>query len=205
MAAPVAAMDVVIAGAGMSGLAAAIAAAEKGARACVLEKRKSPGGAAAISAGAIWAPTTISRLREYVPDGDPVLQEILVRRLPGDLEWLASHGLKLSATESVGGLGEGRNMLGGESGSHEPFMRSMADRAARLGVQFRYQAALLEARRGSSGFEIRTHTGAAISTRSLILATGGFQGSRQLLTQYLGAERADHLYLRGLAESAGDG
>ena len=95
-------MDVVIAGAGMSGLAAAIAAAEKGARVCVLEKRKTPGGAAAISAGAIWAPTSIGRLREYVPDGEPVLQEILVSRLPGDLAWLASHGLKLSAPESVG-------------------------------------------------------------------------------------------------------
>ncbi|MBI2289414.1 MAG: FAD-dependent oxidoreductase, partial [Betaproteobacteria bacterium] len=110
---PVPTMDVVIAGAGMSGLAAAIAAAEKGARVCVLEKRKAPGGAAAISAGAIWAPTSIGRLREYVPDGDPVLQEILVSRLPEDLAWLASHGLMLGAPESVAGLGEGRNMLGG--------------------------------------------------------------------------------------------
>ena len=198
-------MDVVIAGAGMSGLAAAIAAAEKGARVCVLEKRKAPGGAAAISAGAIWAPTSIGRLKEYVPDGDPVLQEILVSRLPEDLDWLASHGLMLSAPESVAGLGEGRNMLGGESGSHDPFMRAMADHAARLGVQLRYQEALREARRNSSGFEIRTDAGTEISTRSLILATGGFQGSRKLLTQYLGAERAGHLYLRGLAESTGDG
>ncbi len=205
MPAPVVTMDVVIAGAGMSGLAAAIAAAEKGARVCVLEKRKAPGGAAAISAGAIWAPTSISRLSEYVPDGNPVLQEILVNHLPQDLAWLASHGLMLSAVESVGGLGEGRNMLGGESGSHDPFMAAMADRAARLGVQFCYQAALVEARRNSSGFEIHTDTGIAMSTKSLILATGGFQGSRQLLTRYLGAERAGHLYLRGLAESAGDG
>ncbi len=197
--------DVVIAGAGMSGLAAAIAAAGKGARVCVLEKRSAPGGAAAISAGAIWAPASIERLREYVPDGDPALQEILVSRLPGDLAWLAFHGLKLSATEPVGGLGEGRNMLGGESGSHDPFMRTMAECAARRGVQFRYEVALREARLIASGFEIHTDTGTVISTRSLILATGGFQGSRQLLTQYLGAERAGHLYLRGLAESAGDG
>ena len=97
MPSPAVTMDVVIAGAGMSGLAAAIAAAEKGARVCVLEKRKTPGGAAAISAGAIWAPTDISRLRGYVPDGDPVLQEILVDRLPEDLEWLASHGLRSAA------------------------------------------------------------------------------------------------------------
>ncbi|MBI4192162.1 MAG: FAD-binding protein [Betaproteobacteria bacterium] len=198
-------VNVVIAGAGMSGLAAAIAAAEKGARVSVLEKRKTPGGAAAISAGAIWAPTSISRLREYVPEGDPVLQEILVSRLPGDLAWLASHGLMLSAPESVAGLGEGRNMLGGESGRHDRFMRAMADRAARLGVQFCYQAGLREARLSSPGFEIHTDAGATISTGSLILATGGFQGNRRLLTQYLGAERADHLYLRGLAESTGDG
>lgn len=197
--------DIVIAGAGMSGLAAAIAAAENGARVCVLEKRKEPGGAAAISAGAIWAPKSISRLREYVPDGDPELQEILVDRLPEDLAWLSAHGLMLSAPESVAELGEGRNMLGGESGSHHPFMRSMADRAASLGVIFCYQTGLRGVRPESPGFEIRTDTGAAMSARSLVLATGGFQGDRQLLRQYLGAERADQLYLRALPESSGDG
>jgi len=189
----------------MSGLAAAIAAAENGARVCVLEKRKEPGGAAAISAGAIWAPQSISRLREYVPDGDPELQEILVSRLAGDLAWLDSHGLMLSAPESVAELGEGRNMLGGESGSHNRFMQSMADRAVSLGVQFGYQAALREVRRDAPGFEIRTTAGTTLSTQSLILATGGYQGNKQLLTRYLGADRAGQLYLRALSESAGDG
>lgn len=197
--------DVVVAGAGMSGLAAAIAAAEKGARVCVLEKRKRPGGAAAISAGAIWAPKTLGRIREYVPDGDPALQEVLVSRLPGDLDWLASHGLELSPTEPVGGLGEGRNMLGGESGSHERFMGAMADRALKLGVSFSYETPLQDVRREPGGFEVRTSAGSTISTRSLILATGGYQGNTELLTRYLGADRARHLYLRGLPESTGDG
>lgn len=197
--------DVVIAGAGMSGLAAAIAAAEKGVRVCVLDKRKVPGGAAAISAGAIWAPTSIKRLRDYVPDGDPQLQEILVSRLPDDLAWLDSHGLRLSAPESVAELGEGRNMLGGESGSHDRFMQSMADRAVSLGVQFSYQSALRDVRRDASGFEIRTDTGTTLETRALILATGGYQGNKQLLTRYLDADRARQLYLRALPESTGDG
>ena len=147
----------------------------------------------------------MSRIREYVPEGDPALQEALVRRLPDDLTWLAAHGMKLSATESLAGFGEGRNMLGGESGSHNHFMQSMADRAAALGVEFLYETGLEAATKTPSGFDVHTDTGKKLSTRALILATGGYQGSQRLLNQYLGTERAGRLYLRGLAESTGAG
>ena len=48
--------DVVIVGAGASGLAAAIAAHEAGAQVRIIEKASSVGGTAAISGGVVWAP-----------------------------------------------------------------------------------------------------------------------------------------------------
>jgi 3-oxosteroid 1-dehydrogenase len=65
--------DLVIAGAGFSGLVAGIVAAEAGMRTLILETAAAPGGSAAISAGIIWAPAP-DALARYVPDGDPALQ-----------------------------------------------------------------------------------------------------------------------------------
>lgn len=48
--------DVVVVGAGASGLAAALAAHEAGARVRVIEKAASVGGTAAVSGGVVWAP-----------------------------------------------------------------------------------------------------------------------------------------------------
>ena len=48
--------DVVVIGAGASGLAAAIAAHDAGARVCIIEKAAALGGTAAISGGVVWAP-----------------------------------------------------------------------------------------------------------------------------------------------------
>ena len=49
-------VDVIVVGAGASGLAAAIAAHDAGASVCVVEKGERLGGTAAISGGVVWAP-----------------------------------------------------------------------------------------------------------------------------------------------------
>ena len=48
--------DVIVVGAGASGMAAAIAAHDAGAKVCLLEKSDKVGGTAAISGGVVWAP-----------------------------------------------------------------------------------------------------------------------------------------------------
>jgi succinate dehydrogenase/fumarate reductase flavoprotein subunit len=198
---------VLIAGAGMAGLAAAVAAAGAGARVLVAEKRADVGGQAAISAGAIWAPPTVRALREYVPDGDARLQELLVERLPGDLQWLAGHDLPLSTTETLAGFGAGRVMQGGVSGDHHMFMNDMAHRALALGASLRCCAHLVRADASSYDGTLRVELadGSLHRTRALILATGGFQGNAAVLKQHLGVQAASALVLRGLAESTGDG
>jgi len=197
--------DVLVAGAGMAGLAAALAAAQSGARVLVVEKRAQSGGQAAISAGAIWAPPELAAIREYVPDGDAELQELLVTQLPSDLDWLSASGLALSGEESLAGFGRGRVMQGGTSGRNNAFMDAFTDAAAAAGAQFRHANGLVSAHRENQSIVAILDDDTRHICHSLILATGGFQGSPELLGKYLDNERAAALMLRGLPQSNGVG
>lgn len=70
-------VDVLIAGGGMAGLCAALAAAETGAEVTVLEKAPDVGGSARLSGGIIWTYQTRVLQRRLVPEGDPTLQALL--------------------------------------------------------------------------------------------------------------------------------
>ena len=84
--------ELVIAGAGMAGLAAAAEAGRLGAAPVVFEKLTRPGGSMRLSSGVIWRHRDFSRFREECPDGDERLQRLVFERLDGDIEWLESLG-----------------------------------------------------------------------------------------------------------------
>ena len=83
--------DIVIAGAGMAGLAPRREARRLGADALVLEKLEHAGGSMQLSSGVIWPPRARA-LPARVPAGDPELQRLLFERLDVDLRWLESLG-----------------------------------------------------------------------------------------------------------------
>ena len=84
--------SLVVAGAGMAGLAAAVRAQELGADVVVREKGTEPGGSMLLSGGFIWRYREFERLREECPGGDPALQRLVWERLDEALEWLVSLG-----------------------------------------------------------------------------------------------------------------
>lgn len=106
------ACDVVVVGAGASGLSAGIEAAEAGARTIVLEKNPTPGGSSRLSVGSINAAGSSLQKRvgivdtpdEHFADMDHfmgpfagkdnlALRRLLVDHAAGSLEWLMSLGL----------------------------------------------------------------------------------------------------------------
>jgi succinate dehydrogenase/fumarate reductase flavoprotein subunit len=166
--------DVVVAGAGMAGLAAAAHARELGAEVLHLEKAPAPGGAMRHSSGVIWRHAAWEDFRAECPDGDEALQRTLFDRLDADLDWLEARGARVTAPETRNPRTVGRRF--------DP--ASIVDALAgdiELGAP-------LEALPGTP----------------VVLATGGFAASRELLREHVTAE-ADSLLLRCPPSATGDG
>ena len=90
----------VIAGAGMAGLCAAARARELGVAAKVLEKGDRPGGSMLLSSGVVWRYRSLDEFRSECPNGDPVLQRLIVERLDDALDWLESLGAPVDRRET---------------------------------------------------------------------------------------------------------
>ncbi len=166
--------DLVVAGAGMAGLAAAVRAQELGAEVVVHEKGTEPGGSMLLSGGFIWRYREFEQLREECPGGDPALQRLVWERLDDALEWLVSLGAPVVTRDTENPLTTG--ICFDTRGLTETL-------AARADV--RYGSPLAE-----------------LPDAPVILATGGFQGSPELVREHVTPEP---VLLRANPWSTGDG
>jgi succinate dehydrogenase/fumarate reductase flavoprotein subunit len=82
----------VVAGAGMAGLVAAVRLRELGADPVVLEKGTRAGGSMLLSSCVIWRHRTLEDFRAECPTGDPELQRLVFERLDDGIGWLESLG-----------------------------------------------------------------------------------------------------------------
>jgi succinate dehydrogenase/fumarate reductase flavoprotein subunit len=170
--------DLVVAGAGMAGLAAAARARELGASVDLHERGERPGGSMLLSSGFIWRHREFDSFREECPGGDPGLQRVVFERLDGALDWLEDLGAPVEARDTGNPLTVGRRF--------NP--RALTE--------------LLVARGGPVRLEdpLRRLPGDV----PVVLATGGFQGDRSLVREHVTPE-ASHLLLRANPWSCGDG
>jgi fumarate reductase flavoprotein subunit len=166
-------VDLVVAGAGMAGLAAVARARELGADVAVFEKGDRPGGSMLLSSGVVWRYREWETFRAECPGGDPALQRVVWEGLDDALAWLESLGAPVLTRGTGNALTTGVRIDPGR------LTRSLA-KDVRLGEP------LLELPEG-------------VPT---ILATGGFQGDRDLVVRYVTPEP---LVLRANPWSTGDG
>ena len=170
--------DLVVAGAGMAGLAAAARALELGASVELLEKGDRAGGSMLLSSGVVWRYREWERFRAECPTGDPELQRLVHDRLDANLEWLESLGAPVSArgTDNPDTVG----LRLDTAGLTDALARPLGG-ALRLGRPLR-----------------------SLPEVPVILATGGFQGDRELVRRYI-TPQAEHVALRANRWSTGDG
>ena len=88
--------DVVVLGAGASGMTAALVAANEGARVLLVESTKYVGGTSARSSGTLWIPADTEAARTYLDalvgtKADPALREAFLAAGPAMLEYLDRH------------------------------------------------------------------------------------------------------------------
>jgi succinate dehydrogenase/fumarate reductase flavoprotein subunit len=165
--------DLVVAGAGMAGLAAAARARELGADVDVYEKGDRPGGSMLLSSGVVWRYRDWETFHAECPLGDPTLQRVVWAGLDEALEWVESLGAPVVARETGNPLTSGVRF--------DP--RGLTEALAR---DVRMEEPLLEVPDG-------------VPT---ILATGGFQGDRELVARHITSQP---LVLRANPWSSGDG
>jgi fumarate reductase flavoprotein subunit len=170
--------DLVVAGSGMAGLVAAAEARGQGADVLVLEKGERAGGSMLLSSGFVWRHRELDVFRAECPGGDPELQRTLLERLDGDLAWLESLGAPVAER------GTGREETTGVR--FDPGGLTRALTRAGGGVRF--------------GEPLRELPDAV----PVVLATGGFQASRDLVRDHVTPRAAD-LMLRAAPWSTGDG
>ena len=159
----------------MAGLCGAARARELGARPVVFEKGDRPGGSMLLSSGVVWRYRTFEDFRAECPGGDPALQRLVFERLDDGIAWFESLGAPVTVHETGNPRTVGKRF--DPRRLTEALVRATGE--IRLGERFPDAAA------------------------PLVLATGGFQGSRELVARYI--EPAAPLRLRANPWSVGDG
>ncbi|BCB78236.1 hypothetical protein GCM10022251_31660 [Phytohabitans flavus] len=208
MAAPTRATDVLVIGGGGSGLAAAVSAAQHGARVLLAEKQPRLGGSTALSVGSITAAGTRLQARagvqDSVPDfvedmvafkpalltGDaPALRELLARESAATVAWLESLGVALVGPypEAPHRVSRMHNVVP----SSRAYIARLADAARRHKVEVLLSTEVAELVRDASGAVtgavLRTPTGdVTVEARhGVVLASGDFSGNPKMRHEHL--------------------
>src|SRR5512133_1177219 len=160
-------VDVLVLGAGMAGLCAAVAALEQRAQVLVLEKGNRLGGSMALSNGIVWTFASEDDVRRRVPDGDSALQDLLVAQLAESLHWLEAQGVELKPDQVW--LGYGR----GQEASPPQMTSALVGRIEALGGRVSAQTAVqsLKIRDGAvvGALAFDRHGAIEVRARSVIL------------------------------------
>ncbi len=213
------ACDVAVVGHGAAGLAAALAAAEAGARVAVLERAPQPD----CGGGTRWSPSNM-RLKStaelapgFVDDmmaagggrGDRAYFSRLADEAAPTLQWVERHGVAFHSPGYYLSSGPPRiQPVGGGAAIVDALSRA----AQAAGATFHYgcRAERLSRGRGGaiSGVEVHmTDAGARrFSAGAVVLASGGFQGNPQMLREHFGAGGESLVPIsKGSAANAGEG
>jgi tricarballylate dehydrogenase len=214
--------DVVVAGAGIAGLSAAVEAAEAGGRVLLLEKApvEGRGGNTRFSDAQIRAPheadaySPIGTSRDaFVDDflrvtggrANRELVEVLADRAAETLDWLTAHGVAWEPGFPHTATYRRKPVGGGLA-----VVDALFARAARLGVAVRYETAARSLLQDDAGQVVGVRALGPEGFRTwrarggVVMATGSFAANPEMRARYLGAW-AEGLIVRGTRYNTGEG
>jgi fumarate reductase flavoprotein subunit len=211
--------DIIVIGAGGCGLMAALVAAKKGARVLLLEKTDKPGGGTAFSSKGIRAagsrrqrelkiadsPELYARdiLRRNNHESDAVLTERLTETSGRVADFLTEvAGIEFQIGEFAFGHGAQRSHSWKADRTITDFLFEAVEREKNIQVRFSTPALSLKQDAGGAVIGVVTEDGVFMA-RKIILASGGFGASAELLARYI--PKAVDIPFPGHHGSTGDG
>lgn len=198
--------DVVVVGAGIAGLSAAIEAAQAGARVVLVEKMAATGGASITCGGEILAAGTQLQKAQGIEDSAAALGDLWIQKGEGQvneeilryvadhnaetIDWLVENGVEFMGVTTPTSYPWQNPMRCHKtaSGSGAGFILPLTDKAVTLGVDLRLETpakALIDEGGVIKGVVCenagRTVT---VNAKSVVLATGGYGNNIDLVSEY---------------------
>ena len=195
--------DLLVAGGGIAGLAAAVRAVELGLDVVVAEKSAVLGGSGALSAGIVWTAPEVETACRVASDGDRALLAALVEGFDAAVDRLRAASVAVSE--------RWRGQMGFGIAHHADIGALLATWQAVLGDAVLTGTAVRElvvdgngAVRGAVLAREADRDPFEVAARAVLLATGGFQGDGGLVARLIGPG-AERMPVRSNAGSVGDG
>lgn len=214
--------DVVVIGTGLSGMAAAVAAQERGARVCILEKlpEGQDGGNSRLAGGfiAITKDKSDSAKDEYVKDfmkksmgkGNATLTKIIAQQSLDGVEWLKSFGIEFTDPATVAGYnvktvifkpGPYQGMPKGLSTLKALFTK----KGGKIFYRTKAKQLILSEKGAVTGVRAQDEDGLKdFLAKAVVIATGGYSANKEMLEMFVDPN-ADEMMVRGLKVLTGDG
>lgn len=188
--------DIVVIGAGVAGLTAAVAAAEAAPERTVVLLDKAPQREA--GGNTKWTDAYFRLEDVYEPaEGfaedmasfsrgktDAGYVKVLLDELPAAMDWIQSHGVRFHRRATYFVTASKPRMM--PVGGGEALVRSLTEACAQVGVEVRYESAVQAIERSEAGWTLRISTGETLTTDACVVACGGFEGDPDRLARHLG-------------------
>lgn len=208
---PVATTDVIVVGAGGSGLAAAVSALEYGLQVLVLERLEQVGGTTGLAVGSFTANRTSLQRRNQIDDSatahaddagqfapaaieacnNPQLRQFFLQESSATLEWLIKKGIVFHGPypEPPNRVQRMHNAIPGG----RAYISALQREVERLGGSIKCGAKvtrLIQQDGRVTGVEVETHSGATrwMANRAVVLAAGDYAAAGDLLSRFKGPE-----------------
>ena len=198
--------DLIVIGSGGAGLTTAVQARELGLTVAVLEKNSQVGGNTKRASSGMNAAETTVQARNQIADrmqdfyqetyqgggklNDPAMLKQFVTHAPLAIEWLTQHGLPLDDLTITGGMSVKRTHRPASTAPVGAYLvKGLQKLAIEAGVQIITEAhvsKLLTATDAVCGVEYVDAKKVVhqFHSRAVVLATGGFGASKELMRQY---------------------
>ena len=218
--------DIVVIGSGATGMAAALTAAEGGAKVILFEKMRNLGGVSNFAEGMFAVESDMQRKQyvSYTRDdafktimeyshwrANPRLVRAFVDESAATIAWLQQHGVEFAEVST--NMPDGPLVWHVLKGPHRErasiMMKTLAARAKEKGVDFRLATQVKELIKegGKVIGVVAEQDGEAlqINAKAVIVATGGYANNKEWIKKYTGFDLGVNLTPIGNVDKMGDG